>query len=814
MKRRRRWIIVFAVLVAIVLMVGAVLWHLAHQDIPKTKGTLTVAGLQQPVDIYRDRWGVPQIYAADSHDLFFAQGYVHAQDRFWQMEFWRRVSSGRLSELFGKASVDTDRFVRTVGWRRAAEASWRVLDPGTQAEMQAYADGVNAYISGRSPSQLGLEFSILKLTGAKVTIDPWTPVDSVAWGEVMAWDLGGNMDDELQRAQLLATVGPKMMVDLFPPYPFDQHPTVIPSGVSWQRFDPALLAVAKAIPSPFGHGPGVGSNDWVVSGAKSATGKPLLANDPHLGIQMPSIWYEMGLHCTTVGADCPYDMAGYTFAGEPGVIIGHNARIAWGVTNVGPDVQDLYVEKVNPDNPYEYMVNGHWEKMTVLHESIKVKGETEPVRFNVRLTRHGPIINDAVSGPQKQWVYGWQPLALQWTALKPIRLAASVLEIDRAGNWDAFRNALRDWSVPAQNFVYADVDGNIGYQMPGLIPIRAKGDGTLPVPGWTDEYAWKGYIPFDKLPHSFNPPRGFLATANNAVVGPDYPYLITKDWDYGYRARRITEMLTAQDKLSKDDFARVQGDTKNEFALELIGYLDKLSFTDPPVAAAVKRLAKWDGQERADSPEAALYELFWSQLLKDTFRDELPKALWLNGSSRSRWVVHLLLAEPQSRWWDDVFTDRVETRDDILRRSFREAYALGVKKLGKNVDRWRWGTLHTATFRNQTLGKSGIAPIESLFNRGPFPVAGSASLVDATSYRASKDTFTVAWLPSMRMIVDLSDFSQSRFVNTTGQSGHPYSSHYADMIPLWQHIRYRSLPWDKTDVVKSARAHLRLQPAP
>ncbi len=813
-KHVRGWVVAGGVLVVIALLLLGAWFRLTRRSFPETKGTLQVAGLQQAVDIYRDAWGVPQIYAAKSHDLFFAQGYVQAQDRFWQMEFWRRVSSGRLSELFGKGTLKTDRFVRTVGWRRAAEASWKALDPDTQAALQVYADGVNAHIQGRSPDQLALEFMILKLIGAKVTVEPWTPIDTVGWGEVMAWDLRGNMEQELQRAQLLGTVGRRMTAEFFPSYPFGEHPLIVPPGIAWDKMDPALLAINDLVPPILGNGPDVGSNNWVISGKKSVTGKPLLANDPHLAIQMPSIWYEIGLHCTPVGSDCPYDVSGFSFAGVPGVIIGHNARIAWGVTNTGPDVQDLYVEKINPDNPYEYEVNGEWVKMTVLHESIKVKGEKKPVQLNVRITRHGPIINDAVSGPQKDWVYGWQPLALRWTASEPTHLSHSVLAIDRAGNWKEFRDSLRSWDVPAQNFVYADVDGNIGYQMPGKIPIRAKGDGTLPVPGWTDEYEWTGYIPFDSLPNSYNPKRGYLFTANNAVVGPDYPYLITEDWDYGYRARRIGEMLAAKEKLSAEDFARMQGDTENESAGEVIPYLAKLHFTDPVVQAAARQLSKWNLQESANSPEAALYEIFWTELLADTFHDELPPALWPSGSSRSRWVVHQLLAEPQDSWWDNVFTDPRETRDDILRQAFIEACARGIKAMGKDLSKWHWGTLHTATFRNQTLGESGVAPIEAIFNRGPFPMGGSSSLVDATSYRANKNTFTVAWMPSMRMIVDLGTFSRSLAVHTTGQSGHPYARHYDDMINLWQKGEYHPMLWGAQNLKRAAKAHLRLEPAP
>lgn len=807
---KKGWKILIGIVVVLVLVIAGAWFHFTRDPFPKTKGKLKLAGLQAPVEIVRDEMGTPHIYASNVHDLFMAEGFVHAQDRFWQMEFWRRIGAGRLSEILGKSALDTDRFIRTVGWRRDAEKDWDVLSPEAKAAMQAYAEGVNAYLKSHKGSY-GLEFTILKLTGVDFKPDPWTPLDSLTWGKVMAWDLGGNMEMELERARLATTVDKARRKAASPAYPLD-HPTIVSIGLPEDvHAHNDLLSVVEGIPSVFG-GSGLGSNNWVIAGSRTTTGKPFLANDPHLGIRMPSIWYEIGLHCQPVTADCPYDVVGVSFPTAPGVIIGHNARIAWGVTNVDPDVQDLYVEKLNPDDPYQYEVDGHWERMKVIHETIKVKGRDHPVEMNVRLTRHGPIINDAVTGPESPWAYGWQPLALRWTASSANRALDSVLEIDRAQNWDQFRQALKKWDAPSQNFVYADVDGNIGYQMPGKVPIRAKGDGTVPVPGWTDEYEWKGYIPFEELPHVFNPKKGYIVTANNAVVGPGYKYLLTKDWDYGYRAKRIVEMIEAKKKISRDYIQQMQMDAKNESAAEILPYLEKLTFDDPELEKAKQRLASWNLQETADSPEAALYEVFWWRLISNTFRDELPKEMWPYGGDRTKIIVREILKDPNNPWWDDVDTDPVETRDEILAKSFREAYRWCQKKMGKSMDKWKWGKLHTATFRNQSLGKSGVAPIEMIFNRGPVPVGGSTDLVDATSYNMAKDSFKVVWIPSMRMIIDLSDLSNSLLVHTTGESGHPYNKHYDDMIPLWQKGKNIPLLWTRKDVDAHAKARLKLIP--
>ncbi len=821
-------VLVIAILAAIFIPVTV------RRSFPQVSGVVQLTALDGSVDIYRDSSGIPHIYAASQHDLFFAQGYVHAQDRFWQMDFWRHIGSANLSEMFGESQLDTDKFLRTLGWGRVAQQELGQYDPDTIAIMQAYSDGVNAYLADHQGSALSLEYAVLKLLTPSYKPAPWQPVNSLTWGKVMAWDLGGNLDYEIARAVLLKTLTPQQVADLYPPFPSD-HPIIVPSsntGISpevaalkpllaGERLDQAFeriqgnLDALEGLLGPTGNG--IGSNSWAISGRLSATGKPLLANDPHLSAQMPSIWYEVGLHCTQKGPACPYDLDGFSFAGTPGVIIGHNDRIAWGFTNVGMDTEDLYIEKINPDNPNQYEVNGQWVDMQIVNETLQVGGG-QPVPLAVRYTRHGPIISDTygdlkdfkqnagVSLPQNY------AIALRWTALEPSVIFAAILQINRAQNWDDFRRAAQNFTIAAQNLLYADFEGNIGYQMPGNVPVRASGDGNLPVPGWTDEHEWTGYVPFDQHPYAYNPPEGFIATANNAVVGPDYPYLITTDWDYGYRARRIVDMI--QNAPGPVDIAyiqKMQGDDKDLNAEALLPVLAALPPEDNGLEQARTLLVNWDGQTSMGSPAAALFEAFWKHLLADTFDNDLPGDYWPDGGDRWYEVMRQLVQQPQSPWWDIQGTPEIETRDQIFSQALGEAVSELDANLGKNPDNWKWGDLHRLVFRNQTLGESGVAPIEAIFNRGPFDVSGSSSIVNATSWNTA-ESYEVTSLPSMRMIVDLGNLQNSLTILTTGQSGHAYQSHYVDQADLWRDIQYHPMLWDRSEVETKAEAHLQLTP--
>ncbi len=823
--------------------------QVAPKSFPQVSGQMHLQGLNGTVDVYRDHMGIPHIYATSTHDLFFAQGFVHAQDRFWQMDTWRHIGSGTLSEMFGDSQVHTDTFLRTLGWRQTAQAEWDTMEPASREILQAYTDGVNAYLKDHSGAAVSLEYAVLQLVTPGYKIAPWTPINSLTWGKAMAWDLRGNMDEEIERAVLLKTLTPKQIDQLFPPYPAD-HPVIVSkigngsasasSGSDTEAAQvPSLpsetldtvqsnLALLNGALGPAGDG--IGSNSWVISGKLTSTGFPMLANDPHLAIQMPSIWYQIDLQCKPQNDACPFDVAGFSFAGVPGVIIGHNNNIAWGFTNTGPDVMDLFIEKVNPNNPNQYEADGKWVDFVTRTETINVAAG-KPVTVTIRSSRHGPVISDSYGDvtdsnpehsrgfiPFKQRAGIYLPpqyaVALEWTALKPSTPFQAIWGFDKANDWFQFREAARDFHVPAQNLVYADKQGNIGYQMPGDIPIRKSGDGRYPVPGWTGQYDWTGYIPFDQLPYTYNPAEGYIATANNEVPPAGYPYFITADWDYGFRDNRIVEMIkNAPSKINLIYVQKMQGDMYDSNAalfVPLLLQLDARSSLGQPTAIAL--LKNWNYETRPESAAAAVFEAFWRHLLQNTFRDDLPPDYQPDGGSRWNEVMRNLAKNPNDPFWDDKTTkNKVETMDDILRRSLTDGVNEVQGHFGGNVSKWKWGILHGAYFRNQTLGNSGIGLIEQLFDRGPYQVGGSEAVVDATGWSVNNG-YDTNFLPSMRMVVDLSDLDSSVTVHTTGESGHAYNKHYDDMAPLWSIVSYYPMLYDPKRVKAAAESHLILLP--
>ncbi len=832
--------IVILILVLLVTLAGLTTYTV-RKTFPQENGAIAIPGLENEVKVQRDEWGIPQIYAASNHDLFLAQGYVHAQDRFWQMDFWRHIGTGQLSEMFGSSQLEKDRFLRTMGWKKIAQQEFATLDVSTKANLQAYAEGVNAYLANRQGSALSLEYAVLKLLNREYRPQPWQPIHSILWGKVMAYDLSTNLGDEIERTILLKSFPKERVDELFPLYP-QNLPVIVPEFkvakkavnptqedinlVALKQITPSLKSIASnviAMEEILGAtGMGVGSNSWTISGKRTATGKPILADDPHLSVQMPSIWYELGLHCISINdsinKNCPYNVTGFTFAGVPGVIIGHNNRIAWGVTNVMSDTMDLYVEKINPENPNQYEVNGKWVDMQLVKEEIQVAGD-ESVNQIVRYTKHGPILSDVVPALEK---FGENSsvkiptnyaVSLRWTALEPSTLITALQEINRAQNWQEFRAAGSKFDIAAQNLVYADVDGNIGYQMPGRTPIRKQGDGRYPVPGWNNKYEWQGYIDFEELPHSFNPARGYIITANNAVVDESYPYVITKDWVRGYRAKRIEEMISnPEGLLTLADIESIQGDTLDINARDLMPILKSISFDDLRIENARQLLLNWDFQLKIESPASAIFETFWKNLLAMTFNDELPQDYHPDGSDRWYAVIKNLVEQPNNLWWDDRNTAEVENRDRIFKQALVEAVNELENTFGSNPEKWTWGKLHKINFRNVTLGKSGVTAIERLFNRGTYQTAGDGETINANRWKANKSSFEVTHIPSLRMIVDLASFDNSQAIHSTGQSGHAFNRHYTDMIEPWRNIQYHSMPWED-NINEKAESTLFLMPS-
>ncbi len=847
-KKLRNFLIGFAVFL-LILGIGGTLFYKnwvnsnTPLSFPQVEGEIQLKGLDAPVSVYRDEMGIPHIYASTLHDLYMAQGYVHAQDRFWQMDAWRHIGSGRLSEMFGEGQLKTDAFLRTLGWRQTAEEEYAAAEGDAKLMLDSYAEGVNAYLSERSGTELSLEYGVLKLLSPDYLPEPWTPIHTLTWGKAMAWDLRGNIGAEIERSILLKTLTPEQVETLSPPYPQD-HPVIVPSigentalpatslmtALSQENASQALARASRQftlLDDMLGPtGAGIGSNSWVIAGSRTESGMPLLANDPHLGVQMPSIWHQINLHCYPRTEDCSIDVGGFSFPGVPGVVIGHNDKIAWGFTNVGPDVMDLYIEKINPENPNQYEFNGEWLDFEIRTEKIMIAGGGSE-EITVRISRHGPIISDSY-GPLKNEDINEEDtpykdrsgidlpenyaIALSWTALEPGNVFNAIWGFNNAQNWEEFRQAASGFAVPSQNLVYADVEGNIGYQMPGNVPIRKNGDGRYPVPGWTDEYDWQGYIPFEELPYLFNPKSGYIVTANNRVAPWDYEYFISADTAYGYRAQRIVDMIEAgPEKFSIAYIQEMQGDGMDLNAQTLIPLLDAAPLEDADLIEMRTWLSAWDRQNDINSAQAALFAAYWKHLLALTFNDDLPEEYRAAGGSRWFEVMRTISPDSNNFFWDDKNTPAIESRDEI----FVKAFAAAVKEMedlqGKNREKWAWGALHTVTFRNSTLGNSGISLIENLFNRGPYETAGGESIVNATGWTTT-ESYEVDWLPSMRMIVDMSNLDNSLSVHTTGESGHAGHPHYVDMADMWRNIEYYPMMWDMQRIMENAEGHLTLVP--
>jgi penicillin amidase len=770
-----------------------------------TSGTAKVKNLRKDVTVIRDKWGIPHVFADNEEDLFLAQGYVHAQDRLWQMELFRRLASGTLSEILGEATLDLDVYMRTVGLRRAAEAEAKYFletaDEQTTTIFEAYARGVNEYIESHRDS-LPLEFVILSLQPSG-----WSIIDSALIGKYMGWMLGGNWDSELLRIDLNRKLGEKMARELLPFCPTETS-MIIPSDGKYPETTNLILSKLEKTERVLGSDrSGLGSNNWVVDGHKSVTGKPLLANDPHLGIEMPSIWYE--IHLIGPGIN----VIGASLAGTPGVIIGHNEQIAWGMTNVGPDVQDLYVERISPENPHRYLYEGKWEDMQVVEEEIIVKGKKEPVARQVRITRHGPIIDFWVlemAMPEAKW--GLEEVyALKWSGHQPSRLFESIIKLDKAKNWEQFREALKLWGPPSQNFVYADTEGNIGYQMGyGQIPIRSKGQGLVPVPGWTGEYEWEGFIPFEELPNVFNPATHFVVTANQKIHSDDYPYFISHEWAPAYRARRITQLLTATERLSVADFMRIQADVLSLHAQELLPYLVSLQAQNDRQREALRYLKNWDLQISDNSVAALVFEVWYDKLLQNILKEKLGDDLFKHYLQHGFHIlaVQQILQYPTEFWLGDGLGSNLEKRDSRVQQSLEQALEETSSKLGADMSQWRWGRLHTATFAH-ILGTK--PPLDNLLSVGPMETRGDGNTVNQGGFNRNIG-FSQLALPSYRQIVDLGDFSRSVSIHTTGQSGQPASKHYSDFVELWRKTEYHPMLFRKEDIEREEECRMTLQP--
>ncbi len=815
-----RWQKTAAVAAGLVGLAGGAYYMLMRRPLPQTKGRVRLEGLHESVEVITDRYGVPHIYAQNEDDLFFAQGYVHAQERLWQMELNLRIGSGRLSEIFGEVALEADRFTRRLGLHRSAAAAVAQLSEHDKRILEAYTSGINAFIE-RHGNNLSIEFTLLRFKP-----EPWRIENSIQWSKMMAWNLGGNWETEVIRARIVSKLGVERAAKLEAGYD-PHHPLIIPPGVEYQGINPEILAQYAQIRQLSGFGLMGASNNWVVDGTMTTTGLPILCNDPHLGQVAPSIWYE----CHLVAGDI--DTIGVSFPGTPGIIIGHNRFIAWGVTNAISDIEDLYIEKFNSRNPNQYEYQGKWEDAQIIREEIRVKGAKDPVIEEVRVTRHGPILThlSLPSSNGKNSKNGTNPeqaelpLAIRWTGAELHSIVSAAQKLNRATNWEEFREALRHWDAPPQNFVYADIDGNIGYIMAGAIPIRAKGQALLPSPGWTGEYEWSGYIPFDELPQAFNPHQHFIVTANNRVVDDSYPYYITHEWLNGYRAQRIRDLLTSKGKLALSDMAAIQADQYALPAVEIVPHIVSLSPTTPLEKDALNVLRTWDYVLSVDSAASAIYSTFLYKVERIVFgalfgNDEALLNMYLgagttilapvNGfDSRNKALLIRLMNEHDDAWFaDSSIHNGPRTWDIALASAFHATVEDLRENFGNDISQWKYGKIHKMTYAHP-LGR--VKPLEKIFNRGPYGIGGDINTVNMGASLPNQ-LEVVLTVPSYRQIVNLADVGASLSGHAPGQSGHPASKHYADFVRPWLRIEHHPMLFDRSAIEGNAEGTLEMMP--
>ncbi len=767
---------------------AAVLWHrFARRPLPQVKGTIEVEGLRGPVRVRRDRWGVPHVEADIGEDLYFAQGYCHGQDRLWQMDFYRRVVEGRISEMAGEEGLPVDRLMRTLGVRRIARREVEQLEPGLRAQLERFCAGVNR--AAADARALPFELQVLRQG-----FEPWTPLDILSLGKLLAFGLSTNWERELLRADMVRELGPELAARLDPVYPAD-NPVVARSLEAWSGEGMPLVEQIDAVRRSIGlAAEASGSNNWAVSGGRSATGSPLIAGDPHLPPSMPGIWYEVELR------HGGRFVRGASMPGMPGVYMGQNDDVCWTFTNVMADTQDLFVERVEGD---AYLFEDEWRPLERAREEIVVKGRKRPVELEIRCTHHGPIVNEALGADSGE------PLALAWQTLAEPTAFAGMFELLEIGSGPELVAKLEGHTSPASNLIWADRHGSIGYKLIGRLPRRRGGCPDLPKPGWSGEFEWEGTVPYAELPEVVDPESGYLVTANNRIVGDEYPHHITSEWLDGFRARRIEELIEETEKHDLESFEAIQSDNYSIPGAEAARRLARLHPRGQRERSAIERLRSWDGRLDPGTVAGTIYQAFLLRLAREVARcaigDRDLCARWLdradNGftphvTSPWRWHSHLMALweegdeELIGRPWEELVLGALAGALDDL-----------TDRFGPDPDGWRWGHVHEMKFPHP-LGDANPL-FDRLLNRR-LRAGGAQETVSQIAYDPN-DPYNAVWAPSWRMIADPADPDRSRWQMFTGQSGHPASPHYDDLQPDWLEGRTQPMrgegPWSELELL-------------
>lgn len=794
-------------------------YNILKKSLPQYEGEINVKGITSRVNIYRDSSAIPLIIAENDEDLAFALGYVHAQERLFQMDLARRAGEGRLSEVFGSRTIPFDKMFRTIGLYKVVENSLPKLNPTSKKILFAYSKGVNSYIlnaKGKYP----IEFDVLGYDPY-----PWKPEHSLLIAKLMAWELNISWWSDIAFSNLIQKLGTEKGKELLPDFP-ENAPTIIPNELkSFANISTDLIEIDKKFRDFFGlTGTHIGSNNWVINGKISQSNKPIIANDPHLGFTAPGKWFFAILRSKD------WNVEGFTIPGLPAVVIGKNENIAWAMTNVMTDDADFYIEKTDSSGT-KYLLNNQWKDFVTYQDSFAVK-DSSHYKFTIRKNFRGPIISDVhlfnLLYPKNGKVNS--TISMRWTALEFSDELFAAISLNKAKNWEDFKLALKHFTVPGQNFIYADKNGNIGYVCATKLPIRTSSSPTLVYDGSTDEFDWKGYVPYEEMPKLFNPSQNFIATANNKVV-KNFRFHISNVWEPSSRIERITELLKSQSKHSVKDFERYQLDFFSPYAKEIVPYVlnafKNAKINDKNLKTALELLDNWNYEMTASSQVPTIYLHFYHQLIKNIFEDELGSDLlkeYVILANIPYRIIQKYLKENSSPFFDNIKTPQIENRDDIIRQSFVEALNELEIKYGKEIYAWQWGNIHKVKFSHMFSGASSL--LDKLIDIGPFEIGGDGTTVFNTEYSFSEiyekerdfskprrsEPYQNILGPSMRYIFDFADPDNFYMILPTGQAGHFMNPHYNDMTELWLKGKYKKIPLNNERFIKLSTGLLKLIP--
>jgi penicillin G amidase len=810
---------VLASLAIVILVIFTLSYFMLKRSLPKYEGETKVKGLHSSVVIYRDSYAVPMINAADDEDAAFALGYVHAQERLFQMDIARRAGEGRLSEVLGPKTIPIDQMFRTAGIYKSVKENYDKLNPISKKILEAYSKGVNAFIV-ESKGNYPVEFDVLGYDPY-----PWKPEHSLIIAKLMGWELNISWWTDITFSQLVQKFGNEKAKELLPDFP-ENSPTIIPSDIkSFAAISNDLMKVDQQFRELTGFvGTHIGSNNWVVNGKKSASGKPIIANDPHLAYTAPGRWYLAMIRSKDWNAE------GFTIPGLPAIVIGKNQNIAWAMTNVMADDADFYVEKIDSAGR-NYFLNGVWKPLTIQKDTIHVK-DSASVVYEIKRTHRGPIITDIhpfrVMYPNTG--VKTAQMSMRWTGQEFSDEMFAAISINKSKNWNDFQNAVRYFTVPGQNFVYSDKDGNIGYICAARLPIRPSNTSTLINDGTTDANDWKAFVPYEEMPKLFNPPQNYIASANNKTI-QNFGYHISNIWEPSSRIERITELLNSKPVQSKDDFKKIQNDFVSPYAKKLTRYItaafDSVKVTDKNLLLTLELFKNWNYEMNAGSQVPTIYTRFFQYLIKNIFEDEMGDDLlkeYVFIANVPYRIIPKMLEENNSSFFDNVNTSQVETRDDIIRKSLVDALSDLEKNFGMDIKDWQWGDIHKVTFKHMFHDVSPL--LDKVINIGPFSIGGDGTTVFNTEYsfpelfEQSRDLrkphrsepYSNILGPSMRYIFDFADPDHLEYIMPTGESGHFMSSHYKDMSMMWLTGKYINLPLKEDEFIKSSKHQLQLIP--